>query len=168
MNPIVAYVLGIILAIAGTVAAFIMVIPEKKRPGLSKFLQWIHDLFNFKEFWLEKIIKALYVFSTLSCICVGFFLLFSGYKDMWYGRFHSLALTGILVMVLGPIVVRITFEFSMMFIMLVKNVMSINKKLDKDSCEVKTEEKPAENMVYCTQCGTRYDANKGPCPNCTK
>ena len=24
----------------------------------------------------------------------------------------------------------------------------------------------APRMVYCTQCGTRYDASRGGCPNC--
>ena len=36
---------------------------------------------------------------------------------------------GLLLMILGPIVVRLIFEFLMMALLLVKNVISINNKL---------------------------------------
>lgn len=36
---------------------------------------------------------------------------------------------GLLLMILGPIVVRLIFEFVMMALLLVKNVISINNKL---------------------------------------
>lgn len=36
---------------------------------------------------------------------------------------------GLLLMILGPIVVRLIFEFLMMALLLVKNVISINNKM---------------------------------------
>ena len=40
---------------------------------------------------------------------------------------------GLLLMILGPIVVRLIFEFLMMALLLVKNVISINNKLREPS-----------------------------------
>ena len=50
---------------------------------------------------------------------------------MWYGPY------GILLAVLGPIVLRLTYEISMLGIILVKNVMEINKKIKSDAVEEK-------------------------------
>ena len=42
---------------------------------------------------------------------------------------------GFIVMILGPIIIRITYEFIMMQILLLKNVMDINKKVEVNKPE---------------------------------
>ena len=169
MGVSVAYVLAAIMAVGATVCAFIFILPEKKAAKLPKFLRMVADILNFKDLLLEKIMKVLYVFATAYCLMAGFFMLFSGYRYGW--TFRSTALEGLLVMFIGPIVVRLAFEGIMMFILLVKNTIEINKKLPKkadDAVVVEAEpveEAPAPEMVFCTQCGTRYDKNAGGCPN---
>ena len=209
MPVAVAYVLGFLFALAGVILALLFVTPEAKRPTLNKFLQVVADIFNFKQLLLEKILKCIYIFSTLFAIVAGFFMLFSVEKSYFGTR--SYALTGLLTMILGPIVIRLLFEGLMMFILLVKNTIDINKKLggngsadcadDVFAAPASAQPAPAPTpasvqpmptpvqpapapvqpvlrpvepapaqpepkMVYCTQCGTRYDANQGNCPNC--
>lgn len=138
--------IGIFCAIAATVVLFILVLPDKKRERLPKVLKIVHDLFNFKSLMIEKILQALYVFSTLACVLVGFFMLFGfrvydGYfadYSMWYGGY------GLLVMLLGPIIIRVIFEAMMMFILLVKNTIEINNKLKGQTEEPVKFEAPAE------------------------
>lgn len=132
MSSAVLTVIGAVLALAAAIVAWIMIVPEKKRPGLNKFFQYIHDLFNFKSLWLEKILKFLYIFETLSCIICGFLLLFSfdSYSGMFYSYTRWNGWYGLLLMILGPIAARILFEFMMMIILLVKNTMEINDKLN--------------------------------------
>ncbi len=135
----IAYIIGSVVALAGTIVAFIMIVPDKKRAGLNKFFKWLHDFFNFKSLWLEKILKFLYINATLSCIAVGFFMLFSGYESYSYSsyfssysshsEFHSFAGFGALLIFLGPVVVRIVYEFIMLTILMVKNTIDINNKL---------------------------------------
>lgn len=48
--------------------------------------------------------------------------------ETWTGR-HWLGGYGILLMVLGPIAVRLCYELLMMAVLLLKNVISINRKL---------------------------------------
>lgn len=203
----VALIMGGIFALMATVAVCIFILPEKKRAGQNKFIGFLSDIFNFKDLWLEKSLRILYVLATLFCISFGFFALFSGHRGYW-GDFHSFAGAGLLVMLLGPVVVRLAFEIMMMFVLLVKNVMQINNKLSRtEGKEVPKEANPpiveetappvvrnemtqTETIVppsqepdrrvqapvapvqpelpprylYCTTCGTRYDANKGGCP----
>ena len=125
----IAIILGSIAALAATIVAFVMIIPDKKRAALpNKFFVYLHDLFNFKSLWLEKIIKFLYVFNTLSCIGIGFFMLFSTMQT--WGGTQWLGGYGLLFIILGPIVTRIIYEFAMITILAVKNLIDINNKLN--------------------------------------
>ena len=124
-----AYILGILSAIAATVLAFVFILPDKKKAALPDALKKIANILDFRTLFLEKIIKALYLFLTFACICVGLFMLISVnygfYTDMWMGGI------GLLIMIVGPIVIRILFESAMLFILLVQNVIEINNKLSK-------------------------------------
>lgn len=153
-------VLAFVAAVVCTVLLMVLVTPEKRRAKLNKFFRAVADICNFKGFLVEYIVRALYIFLTLFYILVGFFTLFVD------------PLTGLLAMVLGPIVLRVVFELTMMFIVLVKNVIQINKKLPgqaddavKPDAPAGTGPAPATETVFCTQCGTPYDPSKGGCPN---
>ncbi len=120
-------VLGILTAIAATVLAFIFILPEEKRAKLPKVLKIVSDILNMKQLFLEIFFRALYIFSTFACVFVGVFMIFGfetyGRYSQWYGGY------GLLIAILGPIVIRIVFEGFMMFVLLVKNTIEINKKL---------------------------------------
>ncbi len=116
-----------VLAIVAAVLAFIYVIPEKKREKLNKAGKILHDFLNFKFLIVEKILQAVYVFATAFTIIAGFFMLFVVqdlyFSKVWLGGY------GLLLMILGPIVIRLAYEFIMMMLILVKNVVQINNKL---------------------------------------
>lgn len=124
-------VLGILAALAVTVLAYIFIIPEKKRESLPKVFQIVHDIFNFKELFLEKILKALYVLCTVACVTIGLcwqmgFSVYEGWSQTyftWQGGY------GLLLILFGPVVLRIIYEALMMFVLLVKNTIQINNKL---------------------------------------
>lgn len=129
LNAGIAFVvIAFILSLVAVVLAFIFIVPEKKRAKLNKFGQLLHDILNFKFLIVEKILQALYIFATAFVIICGFLMLFyveEGYynSSQWQGG------KGLLLMILGPIVVRLIYELLMMFILVVKNVISINNKL---------------------------------------
>lgn len=142
-------VVCLLLALAASIALFVYVLPAKKNGKLgNKFLQALHNIFNFKSLLLEVILKAIYVFLTCYIILEGFFMLFS-----------EVALAGLLMMLLGPIVIRLSFEGIMMFIILVKKVISIDNKL-------KGEAKGNDPFVYkpaapAASSEPRFDPNTG-------
>lgn len=162
----VACILGVLGAIGATVVAVIMLMPQKNVPKMNKFFYELHKIVNFKSLLLEKILKILYVFATCACLLIGFFMLLSW--DSYWGATVYNGGTGLLLMLLGPIVVRIVFEAAMMFVLLVNNTIEIRKHLtdSKESEPAADEEKKvAPEYVFCTRCGTRYDKNSGNCPN---
>ena len=95
----------------------------EKAEKLGRFGKFLHDAVNFKFLIVEKILQALYIFVTAYVILCGFFMLFMA-PETWTGR-HWLGGYGILLMVLGPIAVRLCYELLMMAVLLLKNVISI-------------------------------------------
>ncbi len=157
---------AIILSIAAAIAIAILIAPENKRGQLQGFAGWLNDLFNFRTLFLEKIFKFLYILNTCFCIIGGVFVMFSAVDAG-----GEMALIGLGMIVVGPIIIRILYESLMMFILLVKNTIQINNKLGNKGTApaAPTYAAPAApNYVFCTNCGTKYDANQGRCPNCGK
>lgn len=126
-------IIGIVLAVAATIFICVRVLPKKYDGRLnSKFLQFLHDFFNFKTFYVEALTKFIFVLLTCLCIFVGFLLMFGKFE--YYGYFgmtftQSTFLYGLGIMLLGPLVLRVTYEFVMMAILLVQNVIDINRKM---------------------------------------
>lgn len=71
-------IIGILLAIAATIVLYIKVMPKKYDGKLeNKFLQFLHDFFHFKTFYIEALTKFVFVLLTCACIFVGSLLLFA-------------------------------------------------------------------------------------------
>lgn len=116
-------IIALVLAIVATILAFIFIVPEKRREKMGKFGKFLHDTCNFKYLIVEKILQALYIFATAMIIFTGFFMLFCSDWSGWMGG------KGILLMILGPIALRLVYELLMMAVLSVKNIIAINNKL---------------------------------------
>lgn len=134
-------VVAVLAAIAATVLAFIFIVPENKKNRLGKIGSLLHNIFNFKFLIVEKILQAFYIFTTALCITGGIAMIFgfsyyySSYLDIgyfnWYGGY------GILLIIFGPITIRLVYEGLMLVLLLVKNVIQINAKLKSQTEEGK-------------------------------
>ena len=129
MHQIIFLAIAAVLAIAATVLAFIFIVPEKRREKMNAFGRFLQDLCSFKFLVVEKILQALYIFSTAFIILYGVLQLFNVQRDYWTGASRWMGGTGLLCIIVGPIAVRLSYELMMMAILLVKNVISINRKL---------------------------------------
>ena len=102
-------VFAVLAAIAAMVLAFIFLVPEKRRAKLNGFGKFIHDTLNFKYLIISKVLQAFYIFSTAFVIIGGFFMLFqTDFLGRWMGGY------GLLVMLLGPIIIRVAYELLML------------------------------------------------------
>ena len=133
-----AAILGGLAGLILTIILYIKILPKKLDGTFTNSkAQWLHNFFHFKKLYLEEIIRFTYVLSTVTCVCVGACLVL-GYQEVWGWRTttrESTALIGIIVMVVGPIALRLTYEGIMMLILLVKNTMEINNKLPNPNKE---------------------------------
>jgi hypothetical protein len=168
MSPVLT-ILAIIFSLAASVLACIFFL-SKKWKHAGGFKQWMHEFVNFKTLFVDKIFKFLYIFSTCFVFFLGFFTLFS-----------SAAPYGLLMMFVGPIVLRVMYEMLMMFIIMVTNLTEINRDTSNILGALKNKKgAPITNpnfdntpapeaptaTVYCMNCGTAYSADEANCPNC--
>lgn len=120
-------ILALILAIAATVLAFVFILSKKGRSSQNPFIKFLVNVCDFRSLIIEKILKALYIFSTAFTILYGFLGIFN-FGSYMYG---ATLLQSLLTMILGPIAIRITYELIMLVVLAVKNIIQINNKLSK-------------------------------------
>lgn len=177
-------ILSVLATIIATVLAYIYIIPKNRRGKLNKPGQFLHDALNFRFLIIEKIVQFSYVVATAFCICGGFFMLFwfeQSYIWGYYGGYYTSqwrGWIGLLLMLLGPIAVRIVYELAMMGILLVKNTIQINNKLknqngsddsdpfaEKSAAQYAPFKNSAAPKNFCINCGAALEPD-GTCPNC--
>lgn len=134
MDPRIAVMIGAVLTLIVVVLLYITVLPKKRNGKFkSKFLQGLHNYFHFKKLFIEEILRFVFVLLTVGCICCGFFLLFARYTMDFGGGYSATQhywMYGLAAIIGGPIALRLVYEILMMGILLVQNVIDMNKKLD--------------------------------------
>lgn len=112
-------VLAVVLAIIGGILVYFLFLNNKKDMKLNGFLKNLKDFLEFKTLILETILKVLYLITTIYIILYSFSLISTSF------------ILFLLVLILGPVIIRIIFESSLMFIMIWKNTTEINKNTKK-------------------------------------
>lgn len=118
-NVMTAMAIGVIAAI---ILACVVYFTFMKKENEGKFVgvkEWFYNFLNFNKFFLEDIIKFLYVICAAVMTVLGLVMLFINF------------VTGLLLLVVGNVSLRISYELIMMFIILCKKSVSIDKKLTK-------------------------------------
>lgn len=128
----------VLISLLLVVLLYIFIIPEKKRNKLNPFFKAIHDFLTIKSLLVEAIFRFIYIFSVVLCIVFGFYQLF---KDVT---------SGLLFVILGPIICRIIYEFAMMMILLVKNTIEINNHLKGIDSDPLTAKAPSAAEIFAT------------------
>ena len=147
------------LALVAAVLICVFILPQKRRARLTGFLAKVHEFVNFNVLIVEKLLKILYILSTCVTVFFGIFVLFS-----------MNALSGLLIIVAGGVMVRVGYEMMMLLVIGVNSLIQLNRKIPGgNGAQYAPPAAPpvaVPRMVYCTHCGTRYDASRGGCPNC--
>ena len=83
------------------------------------FLGWMYDFLTFKKLTIENVLKILYL------ICAIFVTLSS------FATISTSFIAFLLYLVVGNLVVRISYELILVRLIICRNTTEINKKLDK-------------------------------------
>lgn len=108
-------VIAFIIAIAAGIMIYFMFVKDNK--PVSKNLQKLKDLLDFKTMLIEPILKIVYIIATV------FIILFS------FGFISINFVSFLMVLILGPIGIRIVYELMMINIMIWKNTKEINDNI---------------------------------------
>ena len=107
-------VIAFIIAIAAGIMIYFMLVKDNK--PVSEKLQKLKDLLDFKTMLIEPILKIVYIIATV------FIILFS------FGLISLNFVSFLMVLILGPIAIRIVYELMMINIMIWKNTKEIAQK----------------------------------------
>ena len=112
-------VIAAVIAVIGGLVLYFTFLSKKNEGKFTGFLGWAYEFLNFKKFTIEAILKITYLmlaifitlssFATISSSLVGFFL----------------------ILILGNLVLRIVYEFSLVMLVICRNTIDINNKLIK-------------------------------------
>lgn len=108
-------IIATILAIVGGILVYFLFVKAKAEPK-NKFLKWLKDFLSFKVMWIEPILKVVYYIATIFIVLNSFSFLALGGNGvlMWLAT-----------LVLGPVILRVLYEATMMFIMIWRNTRDI-------------------------------------------
>lgn len=108
-------VIAFVIAIAAGIMIYFMFVKDNK--PVSENLQKLKDLLDFKTMLIEPILKIVYIIATV------FIILFS------FGLISLNFVSFLMVLILGPIAIRIVYELMMINIMIWKNTKEINDNI---------------------------------------
>ena len=108
-------VIAFIIAIAAGIMIYFMFVKDNK--PVSEKLQKLKDLLDCKTMLIEPILKIVYIIATV------FIILFS------FGLISLNFVSFLMVLILGPIAIRIVYELMMINIMIWKNTKEINDNI---------------------------------------
>ncbi len=115
-------IIALVLAIVGGIVVYFLFVNAKTEPK-GKFAKWLKDFLSFKIMWIEPILKVVYYVATIFTVLYSFtFLALGGYGFLMF----------LMCLVLGPIIIRIVYEATMMFIMIWRNTRDIAENTKKN------------------------------------
>ncbi len=114
-------IIALVLAIVGGILVYFLFVKAKTEPK-GKFAKWLKDFLSFKIMWIEPILKVVYYVATIFTVLYSFtFLALGGFGFLMF----------LMCLVLGPIIIRIVYEATMMFIMIWRNTRDIAENTKK-------------------------------------
>ena len=160
-----------VIALILTILSMIFIVPRNREPQLSGFFKWLHHVFNFDSLLIEQILKFLYILCSFAAVFLGLAAIIQSFSGD-----GSVALIGLLLIVLGPIVIRLLYESMMMFVILVKQVSDINRKIKNENPRkgadtpyappAPVERAPRPVAPVCPSCGSKMRPGAKFCGIC--
>ena len=115
-------IVSIILAIVGGILIYFLFLSKKNEGKFNGFVGWLYDFLSFKKMFMEALLKITYLIVALYITLSSFALIgtsFIGFLAM---------------LIIGNVVARLVYEFSLLLLVICRNTTEINKKLsNKDN-----------------------------------
>lgn len=131
-------VIAMIIAIAAGIMVYFMFVKDKKE--VSKKLQTLKDLLDFKVMLIEPLLKVLYIISTIFVILLSFGLISTSFVSF------------LMCLIFGPISIRICYELVLIRVMTWKNTQDISEsvkpKMAKKEKKMKKKSK-SKDLFFC-------------------
>ena len=120
-------ILSLILAIIGGILVYFLFLSKKNEGKFKGFLGWLYDFLSFKKMFLEALLKVTYIIVAIYITLSSFALIGESF------------LSFLLTIVLGNVLARVVYEFSLILLVICRNTTDIAKNTSKKVEEKKDE-----------------------------
>jgi len=118
-GEIIWIIIAAVIAVIGGLVLYFTFLSKRNEERFKGFWKWTYDFLNFKKFTIEAILKITYLMLTLF-ITLGSFAIIP-----------SSPLGFLAALILGNLILRIIYEFSLVMLIICRNTTEINSKLNK-------------------------------------
>ena len=112
-------ILSLILAIVGGILIYFLFLNKKNEGKFTGFLGWLYDFLSFKKMFLEALLKVTYLIVAIYITLYSFVLIGESF------------LAFLLTLVLGNVIARVVYEFSLILLVICRNTTDIAKNTSK-------------------------------------
>lgn len=125
VNSSVWLIVSIILAVIGGILIYFLFLGKKNEGKFKWFVGWLYDFLSFKKMFMEALLKITYLIVALYITLSSFALIGSNFIGF------------LAMLIIGNVVARLVYEFSLLLLVICRNTTEINKKLSKKDKESK-------------------------------
>lgn len=118
-------IISFVLAIVGAILLYVLFLNKKNEGKFKGFWGWLYDFLSFKKMFLEMLLKVTYLVAAIYITLSSFAMIGSSF------------LLFLVYLVLGNVIARVVYEFSLILLVICRNTTDIAKSLNKDSKEDK-------------------------------
>ena len=118
-------IVSIILAVIGGILIYFLFLSKKNEGKFKGFVGWLYDFLSFKKMFMEALLKITYLIVALYITLSSFALIGSNFIGF------------LAMLIIGNVVARLVYEFSLLLLVICRNTTEINKKLSKKDKESK-------------------------------
>lgn len=115
-------IVSVILAVIGGILIYFLFLNKKNEGKFNGFVGWLYDFLSFKKMFMEALLKITYLIVALYITLSSFALIGTSF------------IAFLAMLIIGNVVARLVYEFSLLLLVICRNTTEINKNLsNKDN-----------------------------------
>ena len=120
-------IISFIVAVVGGIVLYFTFLRKKNDGKFTGFLGWVYDFLSFKKMMVEDILRVCYLISAILITLLSFVA--------------GNLLSCLMVLILGNIAIRMTYELTLVILIICRNTTSINSMMKKEALKSEEETK---------------------------
>ena len=116
-------VVSLILAVIGGILVYFLFLSKKNEGKFTGFVGWLYDFLSFKKMFMEALLKITYLIVAIYITLSSFALIGSSFVGF------------LAMLIIGNVVIRLVYEFSLLLLVICRNTTEMNKKLSSKKDE---------------------------------
>ena len=110
-------IISVVLAIVGGLLVYFLFLSKKNEGKFKGFVGWLYDFLSFKKMFMEALLKITYLIVAIYITLSSFAIIGTSFIGF------------IVYLVVGNLIARLVYEFSLILLVICRNTTEINKRL---------------------------------------